>query len=63
MLSRVVGATLMDTVYGIQIANHDDPLILRLVEANNIFEEVSPPGRFLVDWIPMRQFAKTKRFL
>ena len=51
---RVVGATIIDVVYGIQVTGITDPYIMRPEKSINMIAAAIMPGAFLVDLFPLR---------
>ncbi|KAI0822973.1 cytochrome P450 [Trametes gibbosa] len=52
----VFSATIMDTVYGITVAERDDPYIVLAERVASIFIDVVVPGRYLVEMLPVLRF-------
>jgi len=53
---RVVGATIIDVVYGIQVTGVDDPHITIAGKVLQLLGLAMIPGSFLVDVLPFRAF-------
>ena len=53
---RVVGATIIDVVYGIQVTGMDDPQIAIAGKVLQLLGLAMIPGSFLVDVLPFRAF-------
>jgi len=51
----IVGATIMDVVYGIQVTSMDDPYITIAEKVLLLFTSAMLPGTFLVDMLPFRK--------
>ncbi|KAI0367632.1 O-methylsterigmatocystin oxidoreductase [Pilatotrama ljubarskyi] len=52
---HVFSATIMDIVYGISVAEHNDAYIRLAEKAAAIFTEIVVPGRYLVELLPFLQ--------
>lgn len=66
-------ATIMDVVYGITVADHDDPYVSLALKAVDVFSSIVVPGQYLVEslpflkhvpsWLPGAEFKRqTKRW-
>jgi tRNA G10 N-methylase Trm11 len=57
--NRLNGAVILDIAYGYEAKADDDKLIRLAEETVNEFSHAVPPGTFLVDAIPARQFVES----
>ena len=46
------GATSMEVIYGITVTVEDDPYISLAETATQVFNEITVPGRFVVELVP-----------
>jgi len=53
---RVVGATIIDVMYNIQVTGASDPYITIAEKVNQLAALAMLPGKFLVDVLPFRAF-------
>ena len=53
----MLAATIMDIVYGIEIAGMDDEHMKLVVEALEILGESKIPGKYWADYIPLLQYV------
>lgn len=58
---RVVGATIMDVVYGIQVTGVTDPYITRAERSVQEIVDAILPGAYLVDLVPLRTCLCARR--
>nr|BED43018.1 cytochrome P450 monooxygenase [Trametes versicolor] len=49
---HVFSATIMDVVYGITVADHDDPYVSLALKAVDVFSSIVVPGQYLVESLP-----------
>lgn len=52
LLRRLFGETIMSVVYGIAIAEHDDPYVSLAEKATHIFGKITIPGQYPVESLP-----------
>jgi len=52
------GALIMYLTYGFDIKSHEDPFLCAAERALEILEELTAPGAFLVDVLPIRTFQR-----
>ena len=52
------GALIMYLTYGFDIKSHEDPFLCAAERALAILEEVTAPGAFLVNALPIRTFQR-----
>lgn len=55
--SRLIGATIMNMIYGIKVSDKDDPYLTIAEEVVGYFVLGAPPGAFMVDYIPACTFV------
>lgn len=58
-IRHVVGAVILDIMYGIEVAPDDDERMEHLERAVHIFMELGQAGGFLVDFIPALKYLPT----
>ena len=68
VVTRAVGAIVMDVIYGRDVADRDDPYVAIAERGSNVFSHIVAPGKFLVElfpalarvpaWFPGAQFKR-----
>lgn len=54
--SSAFSATIMDAVYGIVVAERDDPVLARAEKVTARFSNIVTPGKYLVEVLPALRF-------
>lgn len=56
VLGSVFSASIMDAVYGIVVAERDDPVLTRAEKIAATFSNIIVPGRYMVELLPSLSF-------
>lgn len=56
VLGSVFSASIMDAVYGIVVAERDDPVLTRAEQIAATFSNIVVPGRYMVELLPSLRF-------